>query len=101
MTSEKPLCPNDEKLRELIVYISDRCETDETFGAVKLNKILFLADFNAHLIQSEYPGRDTRFSWRKKGNSQDSDNDFEIFLHGSQITVALQASWRIQQFVHF
>lgn len=49
MVCGESVLPDDEKMRELIVYISDRCETDETFGAVKLNKILFLADFNAFL----------------------------------------------------
>ncbi|CAN5789844.1 hypothetical protein BH23ACT11_BH23ACT11_29620 [soil metagenome] len=34
-----------ERLRELILYIADKCEYDRTFGAVKLNKILFFADF--------------------------------------------------------
>lgn len=34
-----------EKLRELVLYIADKCEDDPTFGAVKLNKILFYADF--------------------------------------------------------
>jgi hypothetical protein len=35
----------DTRLAELILYISDKCEMDEYFGAVKLNKILFFADF--------------------------------------------------------
>lgn len=39
--------PDDEKMKELILYISDRCENDPTFGAVKLNKILFFSDFLA------------------------------------------------------
>lgn len=34
-----------DKLRELVLYIADKCEHDDTFGAVKLNKILFYADF--------------------------------------------------------
>jgi hypothetical protein len=34
-----------EKLRELILYISDRCETDETYGSTRLAKTLFYADF--------------------------------------------------------
>lgn len=34
-----------EKLRELVLYIADRCEEDQRFSAVKLNKILFYADF--------------------------------------------------------
>lgn len=33
------------KLRELVLYIAGQCEGDRTFGAVKLNKILFYADF--------------------------------------------------------
>jgi hypothetical protein len=35
----------DARLAELILYISDRCQLDPTFGATKLNKILFYADF--------------------------------------------------------
>ncbi len=37
-----------EKFRELIVYIARRCADDPTFGSVKLNKILFYADFAAY-----------------------------------------------------
>jgi hypothetical protein len=40
--------PNESKLRELIVYISSLSERDETFGATKLNKLLFRADFFAY-----------------------------------------------------
>ncbi len=35
------------KFRELIVYVAEQCASDPTFGAVKLNKILFYADFAA------------------------------------------------------
>jgi Protein of unknown function (DUF4065) len=35
----------DRKLAELILYVSERCEQDQYFGATKLNKILFYADF--------------------------------------------------------
>ena len=38
---------NPEKFRELLVYISRNSEDDPTFGAVKLNKILYYADFAA------------------------------------------------------
>lgn len=38
---------DERKLKELILYVADRCEADPTFGAVKLNKILFYADFLA------------------------------------------------------
>lgn len=34
-----------DKLRELILYVADKCEEDQKFSAVKLNKILFYADF--------------------------------------------------------
>ena len=38
---------DEEKLAELILYISQKCATDHKFGAVKLNKILYLSDFLA------------------------------------------------------
>lgn len=37
------------KFRELVVYVTERCADDPTFGAVKLNKILYYADFSAYL----------------------------------------------------
>lgn len=44
-----PIRYNDEesqkRLREMILYISGRCESDPKFGATKLNKILSFADF--------------------------------------------------------
>lgn len=36
---------NDEKMAELILYVSDKCQSDDTYGSTKLNKILFSADF--------------------------------------------------------
>jgi Protein of unknown function (DUF4065) len=39
---------SDERLKELILYVSDRCELHPRFGATKLNKILFYADFVAY-----------------------------------------------------
>lgn len=44
-----PQAPDDEKLKELILYISQRSELDPYFGSVKLNKLLFYADFLAYL----------------------------------------------------
>lgn len=38
---------DEEKLAELILYISQKCATDPKFGSVKLNKILYLSDFLA------------------------------------------------------
>lgn len=49
MSLFKRIEPNDEKLQELILYIADKCQGDESFGATKLNKLLFYADFMAYL----------------------------------------------------
>lgn len=38
-----------DKLRELILYISNLSEADEAFGSIKLNKLLFFSDFLAYL----------------------------------------------------
>ena len=40
--------PNgQQKFRELIIYVADRCREAEFFGATKLNKILYHSDFEA------------------------------------------------------
>ena len=39
---------NSRKFKEAIIYIARKSENDERFGAVKLNKILFYADFSAY-----------------------------------------------------
>ena len=41
--------PNDEKLSELILLISEWSQSDPRFGAIKLNKLLFHSDFSAFL----------------------------------------------------
>ena len=51
-----------EKLRELVLYIADKCKEDRTFGAVKLNKILFYADF---ISFAEYGEPITGVKYRK------------------------------------
>jgi uncharacterized phage-associated protein len=38
----------DDKLKEAILLICTRSEGDESFGAIKLNKLLFMADFIAY-----------------------------------------------------
>ncbi len=40
--------PDDDKLQELILFVSQRSEGDPLFGATKLNKLLFYADFLAY-----------------------------------------------------
>ena len=37
-----------DKMRELIIYVADQSRGDRHFGAVKLNKILYYADFYAY-----------------------------------------------------
>jgi hypothetical protein len=43
------LAASDKKLKELVLYIAGKSQGDETFGAIKLNKLLFYADFLAYL----------------------------------------------------
>ena len=44
---------NEQKFKELVLYISKRSESDPTFGAVKLNKVLFLADFLSYAVHDK------------------------------------------------
>ncbi len=37
-----------ERFKELILYIAHHCREDPTFGAIKLNKILYFSDFAAY-----------------------------------------------------
>ncbi|MEX2139770.1 MAG: Panacea domain-containing protein [Pirellulales bacterium] len=39
--------PDDDKFRELVLFICQRSEGDPQFGATKLNKLLFYSDFLA------------------------------------------------------
>lgn len=41
------------KLKELILYIAQKCWRDESYGSVVLNKILFFADFRAYASYGE------------------------------------------------
>jgi hypothetical protein len=44
---------NREKLKELILYVSEKCGDDPRYGATKLNKILFFSDFFAYAKYGE------------------------------------------------
>src|ERR1700727_1161546 len=35
------------RLRQMILYVAQRCESAEYFGAIKLNKIIWKADFDS------------------------------------------------------
>jgi len=47
-SSPASVASSDHKLRELILYIAAKSESDPNFGATKLNKILFYSDFLAY-----------------------------------------------------
>jgi hypothetical protein len=38
---------SDERFRELLLYVCEKCATDPKFGSTKLNKILYFSDFLA------------------------------------------------------
>ncbi|MBI3450619.1 MAG: SocA family protein [Acidobacteria bacterium] len=40
--------PDEAKFAELMLYIAKKCEGDPTFGAIKLNKLLWISDFTAY-----------------------------------------------------
>ena len=48
MSTSESITFNEPKFRELLLYVAGRCEDDPDFGAIKLNKILFFADFVAY-----------------------------------------------------
>jgi hypothetical protein len=47
LTARIKLPGGQDRLRAMILYIAQRCATAERFGAIKLNKILWKADFDA------------------------------------------------------
>ena len=52
ITQRKPtykyhLAGGQSRLREAILYVCKKCESDQYFGLTKLNKILWSADFNS------------------------------------------------------
>lgn len=48
-----PLANGEDRLRELILYVATQCQNDSKFGATKLNKILWWADFLAYAETGE------------------------------------------------
>jgi hypothetical protein len=47
LTYRVDLPGGQQRLREMILYVSERCENAPRFGKVKLNKILWKADFDS------------------------------------------------------
>jgi hypothetical protein len=49
----KTFSENERRFKELLLYVSQQSAEDPTFGATKLNKILFYSDFMAYAITGE------------------------------------------------
>ena len=50
-----------DRLREMILYVAERCAEAKYFGAVKLNKIIWKADFDAYAARRKpITGREYR-----------------------------------------
>lgn len=39
---------DEQKMKELVLYVALRCQQDERFGKVKLNKLVYFSDFFAY-----------------------------------------------------
>jgi hypothetical protein len=46
-TVSVPLTGGQNRIRQLVLYIAEKCETARYFGAIKLNKIIWKADFDS------------------------------------------------------
>jgi hypothetical protein len=64
-TFKFPDASGEARLRELILYIAGECQSDPKFGATKLNKILWWADFLAY---AEYGKPITGIEYQRLGN---------------------------------
>src|ERR1700733_8713255 len=62
---EFPLPEGEQRFRELLVYISAKCERDPKFGATKLNKILYFSDF---LAFAQFGEPITGFEYQRERN---------------------------------
>jgi len=49
LTFDFPEMEPDIRLRELMLYVAKKCSDDPSFGATKLNKILYFSDFLSYL----------------------------------------------------
>lgn len=47
LTMSVPLPGDTSRLRQMILYVASKCEKAEFFGAIKLNKIIWKADFDS------------------------------------------------------
>jgi hypothetical protein len=84
---------NDEKLRQLILYVSQKCADQKNFGSTKLNKILYFSDFLAYantgepITGAEYQRLDWGPAPRKmKPVLNDLERDSELAMQEVQLT---------------
>ncbi|MBI1729212.1 SocA family protein [Candidatus Acetothermia bacterium] len=86
----------DVKLEELIVFFAQECIGDKHFGATKLNKLLFTADFWAHA----YLGRSitgTKYIRQQFGPTPDPDLFLKIrqsLIDDGRITIVGEETYR-------
>lgn len=52
LTSKVDLPGQQDRLRQLILYVAQRCHSAERMGLIKLNKILWKADFDAYAARN-------------------------------------------------
>jgi len=50
MMDASSVTPDDDKFKELVLYVARQSEGDQRFGATKLNKLLFFSDFIAYKV---------------------------------------------------
>jgi len=55
LTYRVPLAGSQDRIRELVLYVSKMCENHEHFGKTKLYKILWRADFEAYAERDGAP----------------------------------------------
>ena len=53
MRPERKSTEDDDRFKELVLYVCEKCVADPRFGATKLNKILYFADFLAYAESGE------------------------------------------------
>ena len=98
---------DEEKFRELVLYIAERCQEHPFFGATKLNKILFFSDFIAYdqlgvpITGAEYTaleyGPGPR-QWLPIKYEMLSDSEIKILSVGNQQRVLAQRSPNLERF---
>jgi hypothetical protein len=61
LTYTVPLPGQQGRIRQMILYVARKCESAQYFGAIKLNKIIWKADFDAYAARRKpITGREYR-----------------------------------------